>query len=357
MDDGKRLGIGIVGLGAISGIHIQAIRRIDKAEIKAVCSRDEQRARLVALEEGCRWYTDYRMLAKDPDVDAVILCTPSGTRLEMTRHIASCKKHIISEKPLEITPDRIDGMIDACESNGVFLASIFHKRYHPVYKWIKSAVDSGRFGEIIGTDVLMKWYRPPEYYSESKWRGTIALDGGGALMNQCVHFIDLAQWFNGGMKSVFAKTGRKLHKEIEAEDSAVAAVVYANGAFGVIEASTCSYPGFSTLITVNGSKGGVVCENERIRELKMPDEAESSHIVPDEAMFGEHGGDARTNVKQDFSLHLEQLREAFNAILEGRQPPVEAPEARKAVEIITSMYESAARGVEIGIKSFRGEEA
>ncbi|MBN2559224.1 MAG: Gfo/Idh/MocA family oxidoreductase [Clostridia bacterium] len=353
MDDGKRLGIGIVGLGAISGIHIQAIRRIDKAVLKAVCSRDGQRTRLVALEEGCRWYTDYRLLASDPEVDVVILCTPSGTRLEMTRHIASCKKHVISEKPLETTPKRIDGMIEACKSNGVYLASIFHKRYHPVYKWIKSAVDSGRFGEITGTDVLMKWYRPAEYYSGSKWRGTIDLDGGGALMNQCVHFIDIAQWFNGGMKSVFAKTGRKLHKEIEAEDSAVAAVEYANGAFGVIEASTCSYPGFSTYITVNGSKGGIVCENERILRLELPDETDGTFRMPDESLFGEHGGDARTNVKQDFSLHLEQLGEAFNAILEGRQPPVEAPEARKAVEIITSMYESAARGVEIEIQSFK----
>jgi predicted dehydrogenase len=267
----------------------------------------------------------------------------------MVKYIASKKKHIISEKPLEVTLERIDAMLKACSDNDVFIASIFHKRYHPVYKYIKGLIDSRRLGRIVSTDVLMKWYRPPEYYSNSKWRGTMALDGGGALMNQCVHFIDMVQWFNGGMKSVFAKTDKKVHKDIEAEDTAVAVVEYSNGAYGVVEATTSSYPGFSTLITVNGSKGGVICENERIRELKLSDENDEDRAMLADSDFGEHGGDAKTNVKQDFSLHLEQLREAVDAILGGKQPPVDGTEARKAVEIITSMYESAKTHKEIVI--------
>ena len=345
--ESKKLGIGIIGLGVISDIHIEALKHIKNAQITAVCTRDSAKAIEKANDLGCKAYTDFRKLASDSAVDAVILCTPSGSRLEMVEYIAGHKKHIISEKPLEVTTERIDKMLNACKENGVFIASIFHKRYHPVYKYIKNMIDSGRLGEIVTTDVLMKWYRPDEYYKNSEWRGTMALDGGGALMNQCVHFIDMVQWFNGGMKSVFAKTGQKIHKGIEAEDTAVAVVEYSNGAFGVVEATTSSYPGFSTLITVNGSKGGIICENERIREMKLSDETEEDRKMLSDSDFGEHGGDAKTNIKQDFSLHLEQLQEAVDALLRKEQPPVDGLEARKAVEIITSMYESAKSGKEI----------
>ncbi len=345
--ESKKLGIGIIGLGVISDIHIEALKHIENAQITAVCTRDIAKAIEKADDLGCKSYTDFRKLASDPAVDAVILCTPSGSRLEMAEYIAGHKKHIISEKPLEVTTERIDRMLNACKENGVFIASIFHKRYHPVYKYIKDMIDSGRLGEIVTTDVLMKWYRPDEYYNNSKWRGTMALDGGGALMNQCVHFIDMVQWFNGGMKSVFAKTGQKIHKGIEAEDTAVAVVEYSNGAFGIVEATTSSYPGFSTLITVNGSKGGIICENERIREMKLSDETEEDRKMLSDSDFGEHGGDAKTNIKQDFSLHLKQLQEAVDALLRGEQPPIDGLEARKAVEIITSMYESAKSGKEI----------
>lgn len=337
----RKLGIGIIGLGVISEIHIEALKMIDDAKITAVCTRDRSKAENTADELGCSWYTDYRRLADDPAVDAVVLCTPSGSRLPMVEYIAAAGKHIISEKPLEVTPERIDGMLKACHENNVFIASIFHKRYHPVYKWIKESIDNGLFGDIVTTDIMMKWYREPEYYSNSSWRGTMALDGGGALMNQCVHFIDMVQWFNGGVKSVFARTARMLHKSIEGEDTAVAVVEYNNNAYGVIEATTSAYPGFSTVITVNGTKGGVICENEDIRELKLMDGVEKHIIIPRKEDSGEHGGDAMTNVKKDFSLHLYQLTDIVGAILEGKQPPVAGTEARHAVEIITSMYKSA----------------
>ena len=345
----KKLGIGIVGLGVISDIHIEALKRIDRAAIKAVCTRNSEKAESTAVELGCSSYADFRLLADDPEVDAVILCTPSGSRLPMVEYIAAAGKHVISEKPLEVTPDRIDRMLKACEQNNVYIASIFHKRYHPVYRWIKSSIEEGLFGEIVTTDILMKWYRPKEYYSDSSWRGTMALDGGGALMNQCVHFIDMVQWFNGGVESVYARTDRKFHKEIEAEDTAVAVMEYNNGAFGVVEATTSSCPGFSTLLTVNGTKGGVVCENEEIRELKLHDGAERDMDYPGIDSSGEHGGDAKTNVKKDFTLHLAQLTEMVDALLEGRQPPVAGTEARHAVEIITSMYESSEKGLPVNI--------
>ncbi|HPQ47014.1 MAG TPA: Gfo/Idh/MocA family oxidoreductase [Clostridia bacterium] len=346
----KKLGIGIIGLGVISDIHIEALQRIEEARVAAVCTRDPHKAAETAGILGCSWYTDYRKLADDPGVEAVILCTPSGSRLPMVEYIAAAGKHIISEKPLEVTPERIDRMLEVCRQNNVYIASIFHKRYHPVYKWIKESIDSGMFGDLVTTDVLMKWYRPPEYYSESKWRGTMELDGGGALMNQCVHFIDMAQWFNGGMKTVYARTAKKLHKGIEAEDTAVAAVEYNSGAFGVIEATTSAYPGFSTIITVNGTRGGVICENEEIREARVMGITSEKLDYPGKGNYGEHGGDARNNVKKDISLHLSQLSEIVKSLIGGKQPPVSGEEARKAVEIITSMYKSASEGraVEIG---------
>lgn len=346
----KKLGIGIIGLGVISDIHIEALKHIENAHITAVCTRNVIKAKAKAKELECSAYTDYKKLADNPAVDAVILCTPSGSRLPMVEYIAAAKKHIISEKPLEVTTDRIDKMLEVCSNNDVYIASIFHKRYHPVYKWIKHSIDSGLFGDMVTTDVMMKWYRPKEYYNDSTWRGTMALDGGGALMNQCIHFVDMSQWFNNGIKSVFSRTGRKLHKNIEVEDTAVAVVEYNNGAFGLIEATTSAYPGFSTVITVNGTKGGLVCENEDIKEIKLIDEAQKNIHIPLKEDSGEHGGDAKTNVKQDFSLHQNQLQEIVDAILLGVQPPVPGIEARHAVEIITSMYESAEKNIPIELK-------
>ncbi len=349
-----KLGIGIIGLGAISRVHIDAFRRIEKAELMAVCTRNGEKAKQVAKKEDCDWYTDYRDMIDTAGIDAVVLCTPSGARMEIAEYAARHKKHVISEKPLEVTTKRIDAMIKACEKNGVYIASIFHKRYHPVYKWIKKTIDEGRFGDIISTNVLMKWYRPDEYYADSNWRGTWKLDGGGALMNQCVHFIDLMQWFNGGVDSVFARTGNKLHKNIETEDTAVGNMLFSNGAFGLVEATTSSYPGFSTILTLNGTRGGVICENEAIRELKMENGTKQDEDMKKDSKFGEHGRDAGTNIKKDITLHLEQLTEITDALLEGKQPPVEGREARKAVEIVTAMYESAKKGTDIKLGDFKG---
>ena len=175
------------------------------------------------------------------------------------------------------------------------------------------------------------------------------MDGGGALMNQCVHFIDMVQWFNGGVKSVFARTARKMHKNIEVEDTAVAVVEYNNNAYGIIDATTSAYPGFSTMITVNGTRGGVICENEHIKEIKLIDGMEKGINIPEKEEAGEHGGDARTNIKKDFSLHQYQLKEIVDSILAGKQPPVAGNEARNAVEIITSMYKSAEINLPVNI--------
>jgi predicted dehydrogenase len=140
-----------------------------------------------------------------------------------------------------------------------------------------------------------------------------------------------------------------MHKNIEGEDTAVAVVEYNNNAYGVIEATTSAYPGFSTVITVNGTKGGIVCENEDIKEIKLQGGLEKNINIPKKDDSGEHGGDAKTNVKKDFSLHLYQLTEIVGAILEGRQPPVAGSEARHAVEIITSMYESAKTNLPVSL--------
>jgi predicted dehydrogenase len=340
-------GFGIVGLGLIADFHAKAIQAISggRGSLVACCSRSAEKAQGFSKKYGCTGYTDIDKFLAHPGLDIVSLCTPSGAHLEHSLAAARAGKHVIVEKPLEITPERCDKIIEACDKAKVSLAGIFQSRFSEVAGIVKKAVDQGRLGILVLGDAYVKWFRSQEYYDDGGWHGTQSLDGGGALINQSIHAIDLLQWFMGPVESVQAFTGTLGHQRIEVEDNAVAALRFRNGAFGVIEGSTSVYPGFLKRIEISGTKGSVILEEET---LKAWDFAEGlPEDVDIRSKFGagaETGGGAADPAAISFEGHRRQFEEFISALEQGRSPLVDGREAKKAVEIIQAIYASAKNG-------------
>lgn len=338
----KRLRFAIVGAGAIAGVHAASISELDNAVLTGVFDASQDAAARFAEKWGVRAYPEYSDLLADGDVDAVIICTPSGLRERFAVEAAAAKKHVVCEKPIEIRADRIDRMIRACEEHGVTLSGIFNNRYNDVYRRIKRAADEGEFGRLLVGDVYVKWYRSDEYYRNSGWRGTWAYDGGGALMNQSIHFIDLLQWIMGPVAEVKAFAGALLHP-IEVEDTAAAAIRFESGALGIVEGTTAAVPGLSDRLEIHGEKGSVKVESGRITYWNL-----GGRGLPEEELEQLNRyvlGNASDPGALDYRMHKAQLGEIARDILEGRAPALDGRAARRSVDLILRIYESAGIGL------------
>ena len=336
-------GFGIIGLGLIADFHAKAIQAISgsRGTLVACCSRSPEKAKGFAEKCNCRGYADIAEFLAHPGLDIVSICSPSGAHLDTALAAAEAGKHVIVEKPLEITPERCDRIIEACDRAKVSLAGIFQSRFSEVAGLVKSTLEQGRFGTLVLGDAYVKWFRSQEYYADG-WHGTQALDGGGALINQSIHAIDLLQWFMGPVESVQAFTGTVGHKRIEVEDNAVAALRFRNGAFGVIEGSTSVYPGFLKRIEISGTKGSMVLEEETLKSWEFAESAPGDEEIRKKYGAGaQSGGGAADPAAISFQGHRRQFEEFISALDEGRPPLVDGPEAKKAVEIIQAIYTSA----------------
>ncbi|HID95066.1 MAG TPA: Gfo/Idh/MocA family oxidoreductase [Candidatus Latescibacteria bacterium] len=344
----KRLGFALIGCGTIAPWHMQAIERVEGAELVAVSDLRAERARKAGEEYGVDWYTDYKQVLQRDDVDAVSVLTPSGVRKEIVIAAAAARKHVIVEKPIEVTLERTDAMIKACREAGVKLAVIFQNRFLPGIRKIKESVDTGQFGRLILGDAYVKWYRTQEYYDSGGWRGTWKYDGGGALMNQSIHTIDLLLWVMGPVRSVSAKTATLAHTNIEVEDVAVATLKFTNGSLGVIEGSTALYPGFPHRLEIHGEKGSAILQGEQIVfwDLKDGERLETPFPRKKEEAPGGQADPTRIGTEG----HYLQIKDFVEAIREGREPQVNGEEGRRTVELITAIYESAKTGKEVTIK-------
>lgn len=281
-------------------------------------------------------------LLNDTRIDIVCICTPSGLHLEPALKSIKAGKHCIIEKPLEVTLDRCDRIIHEAEKQNVTISGIFPMRFADVNIDLKKNIDEGRFGKFILGDTYVKWYRKPEYYSEVKWRASFEKCGGGAAMNQAIHSVDLLQWFMGKVESVSAFTGLIGHKNIEVEDTCVVILRFANGALGVIEASTAVNPGFFRKIEILGSRGSVVIEEEKILSWKFDDERKEDQVIRMKYSGGNVSGGGVSDPKAISDTgHIRQFHDIIEAIDNGRPPAIDAVEARKAVEIILAIYKSA----------------
>ena len=338
-------GFGIVGLGMIAEFHAKAIDAMSDGHLVAGVDPIPGRATEFGKKFDCAGYLSMDEFLAHPGLDIVTVCTPSGFHMEPAVAAANAKKHVIVEKPLEVTLDRCDSIIHAAGENGVELSGIFPSRFHEVAGTIKSAIDKGRFGKLSLGDAYVKWFRSQEYYDKGEWRGTWKFDGGGALMNQSIHAIDLLQWFMGPVTSVQAAAGTLSHERIEVEDTAVAVLTFANGALGVIEGSTAVYPGFLKRIEISGSTGSVVLEEEDLKLWQFAEEHGTDASVRETFVAKtKTGGGASDPSAIGFHGHQHQFEAFCRALTDGNPVPVPGPEARKSVEIILAIYASAKSG-------------
>ena len=342
----KTYGFGIVGCGMISAFHAAAIDDLPQARLVAAAEPVEERRKAFGEKHQCDTTADYNELVQRDDIDIVCVCTPSGAHLEPAVAAAKAGKHVVVEKPIEITIERCDVVIRACKENNVRLCGIFPYRFTEGGRALKAAIDAGRFGRITLGDAYNKWWRTQEYYDSGAWRGTWELDGGGACMNQAIHAVDLIQWYMGPVEMVSAFCDCLAHERIEVEDTAVAALRYKSGAMGVIECTTSVHPGLARKIEIHGDKGTVVMENDLFSKWEFAEER------PEDAEIWErlnvNTGKTLAGVADPATIsHVnfrEEFREFLAALESGRPHMIDGPEGRKAVEIINAIYKSARTG-------------
>jgi predicted dehydrogenase len=342
-------GFGIIGCGVIAPFHARAVADLPNTRLVAVADARRERAREMASAFGVESVGDIDELLARPDVDIVSVCVPSGLHAQIGIRVAVAGKHVVMEKPIEVTLEAADRLIAACESAGVHLAVIAQHRWDPGVQELKGLVDSGRLGRLVLGDAVVKWYRTQEYYDSAGWRGTWALDGGGALMNQGVHYVDLLQWVMGRVENVFARSLTSAHERIEVEDIAVAVLSFSCGAVGILECSTAVYPGLGERLEVSGTGGTAIVEVGRltVRELKDEKGETSAYGGKLAAAGNGHGEAASDPAAISYQGHREQLADLIEAIESGRKPFIDGAEARKPLEIILAAYESARTGCDV----------
>lgn len=348
MRDGN-IGFGLVGTGMSGGFMAQELDFVDGGELVAVCSRNESNVREFARTHGARhWFTDYRRLVEHDEVDVVVVSVPTGLHAEVTIAASNAGKHALVEKPLETTLERADRMIGVCRANDTKLGVIFQMRFGVVARTLKEAVDSGRLGRVFLSDAVDKSSRTAAYYASAAWRGTKALEGGGCLMTQSIHIIDLLQYLMGPVRSVMGRVATQFH-DIEVEDTATAVVSFTSGAIGIIESTSSVRTALKSRIELHGELGTVVA-NAQYDKFLLWD-------VP--------GDEGRVDVAPAFELtdiddpwaypqtrHRIQLQDMVDAISEHRDPVLTGEDARVSLAIITAIYDSSRQGKEVYMDSY-----
>lgn len=335
-------GFGIIGAGSIAEVHARAIDTLMDAELVGVFDHNPGKTLTFSAKYNCRDFESVEELCNDDQIDMVCICTPSGLHLEPALAAITAGKHCIVEKPLETSIERCDRIINAGIKHNVLVSGIFPMRFSKVNIELKKAINQGRFGKLVMGDAYVKWFRTPEYYKEVRWRSEMAASGGGAVMNQAIHSVDLLRWFMGKVSAVCAFSGLIGHEGIEVEDVASATLKFENGAVGVIEASTAVNPGFYRRIEVLGTKGSVVVEEEKLLTWKFDEETEDDERIREKYSGSNVTGGGVSDPKAISDIgHLRQLLDIIKAVDNGRAPAVDAPEAKKAVELVLAIYASA----------------
>lgn len=341
------LGCAIVGCGMIARFHARALAEVPGTRVAALVSRSEANARAMAdeLQLSCDLSTDLGSVLARPDIHIVIITTPSGAHRDPAVASANAGKHVVVEKPLEITTERCDDIIKACTDNGVKLCTIFPSRFGDANQTLKKAIDAGRFGKVTLGETTCKWWRSQAYYDEGGWKGTQALDGGGALMNQAIHNVDLLLWMMGPVTHISGFTATLAHQNIEVEDTAVACLRFASGALGVIQATTSVHPGLPKTIAVHGDHGTVVIEQDDVLRWEITPETNEDHAIRQRfaQKTGATGGSSNPAAISHVG-HTRQLADFVNSIRTNSNPLVDGQEGRRAVEVIQAIYLSASTG-------------
>ncbi len=343
----KTVGYAVVGLG-VGRNHVRAAAKAEGGKLVAICDLREERLQAQAeLYPGVKTYTSFEEMLKNPEIDVVSICTPSGMHADMAIQALRAGKHVLTEKPMDIVVDKIYEIDKVAKECGKKVGCIFQNRRNAIMEPMKKAVDAGRLGEIYTGFFRVNWYRSDQYFLESGgWRGTWAMDGGGSLMNQAVHTVDLMQWLLGDVVSIRSDM-RIVNHKIETEDFTSSVIKFKSGAIVTFVSTTAAYPGFGTDIQVTGTKGSIHVDGDKLIAWRIAGE----NMKEEEAeMLAQYGNNAGAIAAADNTIvrgHDFMVQDMIDAVRFDRDPFVGPLEAVKAVRIINAVYESARTGKEI----------
>lgn len=348
------LRVGVIGCGAIHSTHCDALQRIDGAQLAAVMDIVPERAKKASEKYGVPGVTSLKKLW--PLVDAVTIGIPSGLHTQVAIAAAKAGKHVVCEKPIDINFARAQRMVQTCREAGVTLTVISQHRFAKDLRRVHDAAQGGELGRLLMGDAYIKWYRTQAYYDSGDWRGTWKLDGGGCLMNQGVHYVDMVQWVMGGVKSVHAQTRTASHN-IEVEDIATALVEYKNGAIGVIYGSTSVFPGLGERLEVSGTHGTVLLEGDRVKVWELDPNAPNDPSPYGRGVQAQptpnlhvHGGEeaSGTGASDPTAIwteqHRLQIEDFVQAVHDKREPYITGEMALEPLKVILAIYKSARQG-------------
>jgi predicted dehydrogenase len=327
--------IGLIGGGNISETHARSCRAIAGVEISAIYGTNSEKIARLCREYGGTPYTNFDDFLRHRPMDLVMVGSPSGLHAEHGIAAARQGLHVLTEKPIDIAAERADALIAATEESEVKLGVLFQDRTKPHIRQLKGWVDQGLLGRILFVDARVKWYRPPEYYAKSRWRGTFALDGGGAVINQGIHTLDLLLWLLGDVIRVQARTATLFHK-IEAEDTAVATFEFASGALGSFHATTAAFPGYPRRVEISGSEGTVILEHDRIISANLRSATDlTANLIESPT---DENQSATSPAVCDFRGHQALLTDFLDAIRQNRAPLCDGREGRRSIALVESIY-------------------
>jgi len=332
--------IGLIGGGNISNTHARAARAIAGVEVTAVYGANKNKVDQLSRDWGATAYSDFETFLGHPSMEMVIIGGPSGLHASQGIAAAHHGLHVLVEKPIDISTERADALIAECSKAEVKLGVIFQDRFKPDICRLRQFIQDGALGRPLLADARVKWYRPPEYYRDSRWRGTWALDGGGALMNQGVHTVDLLLWLMGDIKNIKANTRTMLH-EIETEDTALALLEFSSGALGVLQATTAAYPGYPRRVEITGSEGTVILEHDSIvsADLRKKPEGLISENMRDQ------NPSASSPLVSDVRGHQRAIEDFIRAIREDGKPRCDGTDGRRSLAVIEEIYRLSGRPV------------
>ncbi len=343
----------MLGCGAISQTHAQALSQLEGVQITAASSRTPEKAAQFCQRWGGEPVASAEALVKRPDVDVVVIGTPSGLHADQGLLAARAGKHVVVEKPIDVSLEKADALIAGCRKAGVVLAVISQFRYLDAVRKAREAIAAGRFGALTLGSAYIKWYRPQSYYASAAWRGTFKLDGGGCLINQGIHAIDQLLYLYGPVTHVQGFTATLAHT-IEVEDVGVAALKFKHGGFGHVVGTTAAYPGQAARLELHGSRGSVILDlGGQIKLWEFSDEkgdpgtfGRTARETDGSAVGVEGASDPKAISVEN---HRRQFADIVEAIRTNREPGVSGEEGRKALALILAIYASARQGQEVAV--------
>lgn len=343
----------VVGCGVIGALHSQTIQSLSETELAVVVDEHADRAQEYGKRYGVEATTSYDEVLRRPDIDTVAVCVPSGLHTALAVAALDAGKHVVIEKPLDVTPEAVDAVVAAADRSAKVATVISQHRFDPASQLVAKTVAEGKFGRITSGSADISWWRSQGYYDSGDWRGTWKLDGGGALMNQGVHSVDLLVWFLGQPVEVFAWTDALAHERIEVEDTAVATIRFESGALGTIHGTTAAYPGLTARIQVLGASGSAVIENDKLTyyHVGAPGDGGSAYGAGGsgnqaETVLPNSGGgpNASADPQALSDAHTIQYRDFLDAVANGTDPLVTVRQGARTFDVIWAIYASARSG-------------